>query len=44
MQKQLKTIEGNSSIQQENSFKIKSESSYLAETKNEHPTLYSNNY
>ena len=44
MQKQLKPIEGNSSIQQENSFKIKSESSYLAETKNEHPTLYSNNY
>ena len=43
MKNQLKTIEDNSSIQSENNFQIKSEPSYLAETKNEHPTLYSNN-
>ena len=43
MKKQVKAIEDNSSTQTENNFQIKSEPSYSAETKNEHPTLYSNN-
>ena len=42
MKQQLKPIYNISSIQSENSFQIKSELSYLAETKSEHPTLCSN--
>ena len=41
--KQLEAVEDNYSIQSENNLQIQSEPSYLAETKNEHPTLYSNN-
>ena len=43
VKKQLNTIQDNSPIPSVNSFKIKSEPSYLAETKTEHPTLYGNN-
>ena len=43
MEKQLKAIEDNSSIQSETNFQTKSEPSFLAEANNEHPTLLSNN-
>ena len=43
MKKQIKAVHYNCSTQSENSFKIKSEPSYVAVTKSEQPTLFGNN-